>query len=565
MPRAVPIGSTVVYEDTVNPTATSDRTTIGARFGHLWCNTATETWFVCRDATASAAKWDTLYLSGGNSALMYALSGVPLIDRDFVHEFVTFSRNHTADLSVAFAPGKTSGSLTAYYENSPRFSSPSGRFLIEDARINRVQRPTQPDQWTTFGGTGSPTITANALAAPDGTTSMARFNWGANTGSVAVRITTASVTNSATHRCSVYCHVANLGGATLVQMDLGDGTPVPVGSQIAIGQTVRLEAAIVSGTSEWLDLQFNNTTGGLDIYLWGAQVEETASGPPSNLIVPAVQPNSGTRDADVATVALSAINSPATGAGTYVFTAMLPFSAASGVDQPIFQIDSGSDSNRIRLRNVAAGNTVTLGRVTGGTSVDAGFSFTMVPGTEFTAAISVSGSGTVSAAINGTNIYSVTGAPTSGLTTIRLGATFSGVLGNGLEFRNLVFIPTPVSTKELAALSSTPPAPIRWEQLALRPDFREMTQIVNGDSNLAITKTNGGALILVTSGTRTHTLPLLTNIPTGWRVVWKNRSGNTLTVNTSGEIVNAGGTSFTLATGGTITAVAKADRTWETF
>lgn len=88
--------------------------------------------------------------------------------------------------------------------------------------------------------------------------------------------------------------------------------------------------------------------------------------------------------------------------------------------------------------------------------------------------------------------------------------------------------------------------------------------VPDGNSNLSVTAAHGDALIVVTSGTRTHSLPACSGLFEGWRVRWKNRSGNTLTVNTAGETVNGSGTSFTVANGASITATVRADGTWET-
>jgi hypothetical protein len=74
-----------------------------------------------------------------------------------------------------------------------------------------------------------------------------------------------------------------------------------------------------------------------------------------------------------------------------------------------------------------------------------------------------------------------------------------------------------------------------------------------------------GRLLLTTSGTNTWTLPLAADVPDGWHVYLKNRSGNNLTIaRTSSDTIN-GTTSLTVSTGSGLTLVKSGAAAFETF
>ena len=62
-----------------------------------------------------------------------------------------------------------------------------------------------------------------------------------------------------------------------------------------------------------------------------------------------------------------------------------------------------------------------------------------------------------------------------------------------------------------------------------------------------------GRLLLTTSGTKTWTLPLAADLEEGWFALYRNRSGNNLTIARSGsDTLNAAATSVTISTGAAI-------------
>lgn len=76
------------------------------------------------------------------------------------------------------------------------------------------------------------------------------------------------------------------------------------------------------------------------------------------------------------------------------------------------------------------------------------------------------------------------------------------------------------------------------------------------DATYQITEHDFGKLIITTSGTRTWTLPLGTDVWVGWRTYIRNRSGNNLTLARSGsDTINGAGSNLTVATASPIMAV----------
>jgi hypothetical protein len=88
-----------------------------------------------------------------------------------------------------------------------------------------------------------------------------------------------------------------------------------------------------------------------------------------------------------------------------------------------------------------------------------------------------------------------------------------------------------------------------WDQAA--------ALIVNTqDATYQITEHDGGKLLLVTSGTRTWTLPAAADVWVGWQARLRNRSGNNLTLNRTGaDTINGAASNLTIATGSAILTV----------
>ena len=154
-----------------------------------------------------------------------------------------------------------------------------------------------------------------------------------------------------------------------------------------------------------------------------AEIGAFASSP----ILPAVgAPAASTRGADMVSATLAGLGIAPGGACTVLWAGMIPQNAPSGADQMLMQIDNGTDTNRFRIRNLAGGATLVAGRVTGGTAADATSLGSMIAGTAFRAGITIDGAGRIAACMNGGAVQAVTGGPTSGLTTFRVGGNAGG-------------------------------------------------------------------------------------------------------------------------------------------
>lgn len=178
------------------------------------------------------------------------------------------------------------------------------------------------------------------------------------------------------------------------------------------------------------------------------QPSSTVSSP----ILPAegVQAES-TRSTDLFGVNLSAFSY--SGAITIIGSFQLPQNAAASADQMIIQMDDASDSNAVRIRNIAGGATIVMGRVNGGAPTDATALGSMTAGTRFSVGLTTDASGNISASFNGGTVQTLSGAP-SGLTNLRIGQNFSGTAALFGFALNLRIIQRTVSSSELQNLTT---------------------------------------------------------------------------------------------------------------
>jgi len=109
----------------------------------------------------------------------------------------------------------------------------------------------------------------------------------------------------------------------------------------------------------------------------------------------------------------------ANGVCTILIRTLLP-SVGTGSEQNLVQIDAGNNTNRYALRNPGANAQLQVIRTTASTltSSSAGG---LTAGVSFAAGMSVAGSGVARASLNGAGAVGVTGGPTAGLSTFRIG------------------------------------------------------------------------------------------------------------------------------------------------
>jgi hypothetical protein len=238
---------------------------------------------------------------------------------------------------------------------------------------------------------------------------------------------------------------AGVASGAIVQADI-----TPTGSLAratlagAIGASAqRVTSAYQATVSNGLAYDWTITMG------WpGLELGAFASTP---ILPPAASPAATTRGRDIASATLTGLGLAATGAGTILFAGVLPQAAPAGSNQTLFQIDDGTDNNRIVVRNLAGGSDVEVAAVLAGTPTTAALG-TMVAGTRFRLAISPDGAGNVVFSWNGGAAGTVAGAPTSGLTTLRLGDNASGTLSMFGEADTLTTLTAATAAAALPAL-----------------------------------------------------------------------------------------------------------------
>lgn len=121
-------------------------------------------------------------------------------------------------------------------------------------------------------------------------------------------------------------------------------------------------------------------------------------------------------------MSLSSLGIGANGRGTYVIRATLT-SVSTGTAQVFFQIDSGAATTRFLLQAAASSAIYQLARANSGSATTNGGAISAaVP---INIGMSIDGTGAAIASINGATAISVAGGPTSGLTTLRIGAGVS--------------------------------------------------------------------------------------------------------------------------------------------
>jgi hypothetical protein len=193
----------------------------------------------------------------------------------------------------------------------------------------------------------------------------------------------------------------------------------------------------------------------LSLDLFWPQLEQ-ASFASTPILPPVGAPAASTRGADIASTLISDFGLTGNGVGTILMRATLPQSAPTGVNQMLFQVDDGSDSNRYVVRNAGGGNTIEMLHVVDSDGISPVSLGSMTPGTSFSVGVTYDAAGRLAGAFNVGAVSAAAGGPTSGLTRLLEGS--SGASG-GAEamhgtIQRLIVLPRPVSDAELRSLVS---------------------------------------------------------------------------------------------------------------
>lgn len=169
---------------------------------------------------------------------------------------------------------------------------------------------------------------------------------------------------------------------------------------------------------------------------------------------PAAAPGAATRAPDTANIPLASIGM-LNGYGVYLGRARTDLGAVASV-RGLMQIDDGSGTNRVLVRQDSDRQPLSLYRVTGGAGTDFADAGTPTLGAEFGFALRYRPDGTCALSFNGAAPASHVGAPTSGLTRLVIGRS-SEIVGGapwGRWISELWRSPRDVSDAELRSLAA---------------------------------------------------------------------------------------------------------------
>jgi hypothetical protein len=286
----------------------------------------------------------------------------------------TFTR---ASSSWAF---NSAGVLTQYAANTPRFDydpvtlAPRG-LLIEEQRTNLFLR--SADFLDAAWSKTRVLVSANATAAPDGTTAASKIVETAAAGSHLMRQGIGTTTTGQTFTTTLFAKAAErsvftmlCAGATLnrsAHFNLSTGTVTAGGTGLAGSHSItpvgngwyRCEQTFVidsGGTAAYVDYRLSNVAnpistgtsytgdGVSSLYLWGAQLE---AAPFATSYIPTTSA-SVTRAADACGIPISAFGFNANEWSILVEAQYLGNNSTGG-GQRIIQIDDGTNTNRATL------------------------------------------------------------------------------------------------------------------------------------------------------------------------------------------------------------------------
>ncbi len=148
-----------------------------------------------------------------------------------------------------------------------------------------------------------------------------------------------------------------------------------------------------------------------------------------------------TRGADLPSASLAALGLPASGAGT-ILVKSLRTTNTTGAGQNLIFIDDGTSSNRYFWQGNSGSTGHSVTRTLGGSGAASSNITGPAAATLYRSGLRIDGIGGAAGYISAATQAAVTGGPTSGLTTFRLGASNSGTGNYWGEVERLIVSPT---------------------------------------------------------------------------------------------------------------------------
>jgi hypothetical protein len=410
-----------------------------------------------------------------------------LVAREMVRPPMSLVRAQvTSTSTVLAADGATWASFPA---DAPRFAGASRSLLIEGQRTNTVRNPRAEGAVPgILGGSGVlPTYWSDASSsAPRNVEVLGTgISLGASyidlrlsgTQSSGAQITigfegTTAVAAASGQVWTASCLMQKLAGSTpktTVRMHILERTAAG-GSLVDSGATFDVEdgnparithtRTLTGGTTAFIfsGLRIVPTTDvpyDVTYRLWLPQMEQALFA--STPILPATgAPIASTRGADLASALLASLGIGGNGACT-ILAAVMISQAMDGLNaQTLVQMDDGTNTNRNICWN-ASGTALALRRTSAGNNASSGTLGDFTPGVPFRIGMTIDGAGRLAASFNGGAVQSLTGAVTSGLTTLRLGNTAAGNAPMFGETGVLTALPHALSDADLAARTAALP------------------------------------------------------------------------------------------------------------
>ena len=206
-----------------------------------------------------------------------------------------------------------------------------------------------------------------------------------------------------------------------------------------------------TGANDRVTLTFTPTAGTLTLTVSGTVTRAQLELGSFSTSYVEVSSGAATRGGDAVSASLSSLGIAANGACTVLWSGVLnQLNATSGLDHRLFQIDDGTTSNLYILRNSST-NELRSARNTAGVLATAGIG-SLTAGVAFRAGASIDGAGRMASSLNGAAPVALTGGPTGGLVTFRLGGSLSGANAMFGKTAALRIFPYSVSDGELQSL-----------------------------------------------------------------------------------------------------------------
>jgi hypothetical protein len=389
-----------------------------------------------------------------------------------------FSATLTRAQTSTVATGTDTSSAIVEYASAdtPRWTGAAQRLLIETQRTNSIRNPRF--EGASVGTPGDPG-TNLILSQPGSGVSAAIVATGTEAGMAYIDVQVSGTASAAistdnfllqlegtqqivaamsqTWSGSFYARIVAGALAGTLSLDLAErtstgasatinkATVTPTGTLSRLTRTVALSNASTAYVMPVLRWGCNSgTVVDFTLRLMGPQCEQGTT--VSSLILPPVgSPAASTRGQDFVTANFASLFP--SGAGTLLMACSL-VDASVSANQTLAQVEQDAN-NRFLIRSNSSGAFQAL-RVTGGASSSA-TGASISDATLFRCGMAFDGAGRVAASLNGAAAIAVTGGPTSGLTTLRLGYSDSGALVQSGEFGSARAYSYAMSDADLAA------------------------------------------------------------------------------------------------------------------